>query len=199
MEKKANELDKIPNGVFFIEDAVNPKTECRKYTQLTPDTVVAPTATKYIGVKMGDHAIAIALADIPGDKDGKLPLLPQGHHSPTTSENYVWDSDRQLRRFNVFEDFDGMGNTEHLKAAGCTIPIPDEEWIPSMGEIGIIMMNLGAVNRALKLAGGQQLTAWYWSSTEHSQNLAWIVVYSDGFTDENYKFNSFAVRAVASF
>lgn len=199
MEKKANELDKIPNGVFFIEDTTNTKTECRNYVQLTADTVAAPPATKYIGVKMGDRAVAIALADIPGNEDGELPLLPRGHRSPATSEHYSWDSDRQERRFNVFEDFDGKGNTERLKTAGCTIPLPDEEWIPSMGEIGIIMMNLKAVNRALKLAGGQPLTAWYWSSTEYSQNGAWLVGFSGGNTLYSYKFYSSAVRAVAAF
>lgn len=199
MEKKANELNKIPNGVFFIEDTTNTKTECRNYIQLTADTVAAPPATKYIGVKMGDRAVAIALADIPGNEDDELPLLPCGHRSPATSEHYSWDSDRQERRFNVFEDFDGKGNTERLKTAGCTIPLPDEEWIPSMGEIGIIMMNLKAVNRAIELAGGKPIKGWHWSSTEDSKRYAWYVYFSDGYTGCQSKYHSYAVRAVAAF
>ncbi len=183
----------LPDGLYFISD------DRSQYAKVEPDTVAAPPATKYIGVKMGDKAIAVALHDLPGDEDGELQLLPRGHRSPEASEHYSWDSDRCERRFNVFEDFDGKGNTERLKSYGCEIKLPEGEWIPSMGEIGIIMMNLTAVNKALKLAGGEPLKVWYWSSTELSQYSAWVVYFSDGYTSNNYKYSSNAVRAVAAF
>ena len=37
------------------------------------------------------------------------------------------------------------------------------------------------------------------SSTENSQNNAWNVNFSDGNTNYTYKYNSYAVRAVAAF
>lgn len=41
--------------------------------------------------------------------------------------------------------------------------------------------------------------SWYWSSTEYSQNGAWLVNFSDGYTGSIYKYLSYAVRAVAAF
>ncbi len=201
MEAKiANEIEKINDGVYFIADETCEKTDVRNYVQLTPDVQVAPPNTKYIGVKMGDRAIAVTLNDLPGDEDGELQLLPRGHKSPAASEHYSWDSDRHAYRFNIFEDFNGKENTERLKSYGCQIQLPEGTWIPSMGELGMLMMNLSAVNKALEMAGGQPLKVWYWSSTENSQNVAWSVGFSDGYTNGSYcKCSSGAVRAVAAF
>ena len=42
-------------------------------------------------------------------------------------------------------------------------------------------------------------SAWFWSSTEYSQGSAWNVYFSNGLTNNNNKFNSNRVRAVAAF
>ena len=42
-------------------------------------------------------------------------------------------------------------------------------------------------------------SAWYWSSTENSQNYAWYVNFSSGSTYNIIKYNSYRVRAVAAF
>ena len=42
-------------------------------------------------------------------------------------------------------------------------------------------------------------SAWYWSSTEYSQYNAWSVSFSNGYTSNNSKYNSYRVRAVAAF
>lgn len=42
-------------------------------------------------------------------------------------------------------------------------------------------------------------SAWFWSSTESSQSIAWIVNFSNGITNYNVKYNSGRVRAVAAF
>lgn len=42
------------------------------------------------------------------------------------------------------------------------------------------------------------ISATYWSSTENSQNNAWNVNFSDGNTNNNNKYNSNYVRAVAA-
>ena len=198
-ESNNQHLNELPDGVFFIADEACEKVDARTYCQYRPDMTRAPFPTQYIGVKMGNTAIAVSLHDIPGDDDGELQLLPSNHKSPATSEHYSWDRDKQECRFNIFEDFKGRENTERLKSYGCEIPIPDGEWIPSMGELGLLMMNLTAVNKALELAGGEPLKVWYWSSTEYSQYGAWYVGFSSGSTYYGNKSYSYAVRAVAAF
>ena len=42
-------------------------------------------------------------------------------------------------------------------------------------------------------------SAWYWSSTENSQSNAWYVNFSNGYTGNSIKYNSYRVRAVAAF
>lgn len=183
-------------------------TDLKKYaermnTQLSPNDRLQITlrrdALTYIGVKVGQRAIAVALKDLPGDKDGELQLLPRDHTSPETSEHYSWNDEADKYRFNAFEDFNGKDNTERLKKYGSTISLPEGEWIPSMGELGLLMMYAADVNRAIELAGGKPIKGWHWSSTEHSQNNAWNVYLSDGSTSYNVKYDSGAVRAVAAF
>lgn len=198
-ESNNQHLNELPDGVYFIANEPCEKVDARTYCQYRPDMTRAPFPTKYIGVKMGKAAIAVALHDISGDDDGELQLLPGNHTSPATSEHYSWDRDKQEMRFNVFEDFNGRENTKRLKSYGCEIPLADDEWIPSMGEIGLLMMHLSAVNKALELAGGEPLKVWYWSSTEYSQYYAWSVNFSDGITNGSSKYFSYAVRAVAAF
>ena len=197
-EKTTPTINDLPDGVYFLIDGTHESTGHRIYLPLDECKEAKPNA-KYIGVKMGDRAIAVTLKDLPGDSDGELQLLPRNHRSPYTSEHYSWDTEKQVYRFNVYEDFDGKGNTERLKAAGCEIQLPDGEWIPSMGEIGLLMMNLSKVNKALKLAGGKPLKRFSWSSTEGSQVGAWHVGFSDGVTNLGNKSYSSAVRAVAAF
>ena len=202
LEKAAKALGKteitgsnedLPDGVYFI-------AENRASYQLMADDDTAPHfPTKYIGVKVGQRAIAVALKDLPGDNNGELQLLPRDHTSPETSEHYSWDDEADKYRFNAFEDFDGKGNTERLKEYGSKIEVPEREWIPSMGELGLLMRHATDVNRAIELAGGKPIKGWHWSSTEYSQHSAWGVYFSDGRADNNGKYGSNAVRAVAAF
>ena len=194
-----SDLDKLPDGVYFIAGGAEGEINTKTYAKYDPSMTAAPFPTKYIGVKLGQRTVAVALEDLPGDKDGELQLLPRDHTSPETSEHYSWNDEADEYRFNVFEDFNGKDNTERLKKYGSTISLPEGEWIPSMGELGLLMMHAADVNRAIELAGGKPIKGWHWSSTGNSQNLAWLVGFSDGNTGSSYKFNSLAVRAVAAF
>lgn len=183
----------LPDGVYFI-------AENRTNYQLMTDDGTAPHfPTKYIGVKVGQRAIAVALKDLPGDNDGELQLLPRGHTSPETSEHYSYDMEAEKYRFNAFEDFDGQANTERLKGYGCTIDLPEGEWIPSMGELALLMMHASKVNRAIELAGGKPIKGWHWSSTEQSLDSIWYVHFSFGYTADGSKSGAHALRAVATF
>ena len=195
----AENNEAIPDGVYFIAGGTEGEVNTKTYAKYDPSMNAAPFPTKYIGVKLGHRAVAVALEDLPGDNDGELQLLPRDHTSPETSEHYSWDDEADKYRFNAFEDFDGKGNTERLKEYGSKIEVPEGEWIPSMGELGLLMMHATDVNRAIELAGGKPIKGWHWSSTENSQGNAWSVVFSDGITDTGSKYGSLAVRAVAAF
>lgn len=197
----AENNEAIPDGVYFIAGGTESEVNTKTYAKYDPSMTDAPFPTKYIGVKLGHRAVAVALEDLPGDSNGELQLLPHDHTSPETSEHYSWDKETDEYRFNVFEDFNGKDNTERLKEYGSTISLPEGEWIPSMGELGLLMMHAADVNRALELAGGESIKGWHWSSTEYSRNGAWYVYFSDGYTYNGYgiKYSSHAVRAVAAF
>ena len=194
-----SDLGKLPDGVYFIAGGTESEVNTKTYAKYDPSMTDAPFPTKYIGVKLGHRTVAVALEDLPGDNNGDLQLLPRDHTSPETSEHYSWDDKADKYRFNAFVDFDGKGNTERLKEYGCTINLPEGTWIPSMGELGLLMMHATDVNRAIELAGGKPIKGWHWSSTENSQGNAWSVVFSDGITDTGSKYGSLAVRAVAAF
>lgn len=194
-----SDLDKLPDGVYFIAGGTESEVNTKTYAKYNPSMTAAPFPTKYIGVKLGHRTVAVALEDLPGDTNGELQLLPHDNTSPEISEHYSWDDEADKNRFNAFEDFDGKGNTERLKEYGSKIEVSRGEWIPSMGELGLLMMHATDVNRAIELAGGKPIKRWYWSSTEVSQSNAWLVNFSDGYTSGSIKYNSSAVRAVAAF
>ena len=73
----------------------------------------------------------------------------------------------------------------------------DDWYIPSCGELSLIYMNLTSVNNALSAIGGQPLdTRYYWSSSEHSSNSGWIVLFNNGRTFTRYKRLTSPVRFV---
>lgn len=195
----AENNEAIPDGVYFIAGATEGEVNTKTYAKYDPSMTAAPFPTKYIGVRLGHRTVAVTLEDLPGDNNGELQLMPRNHTSPETSEHYSLDDGADKYRFNTFEDFDGKGNTERLKEYGCTINLPEETWIPSMGELVLLMMHATDVNRAIELAGGKPIKGWHWSSTEYSQNYAWGVIFSDGDTYIGNKYSSNAVRAVAAF
>ena len=194
-----SDLGKLPDGVYFIAGATEGEVNTKTYAKYDPSMTAAPFPTKYIGIKLGHRTVAVALEDLPGDNNGELQLLPRDHTSPETSEHYSWNDEADEYRFNVFEDFNGKDNTERLKEYGSTISLPEGEWIPSMGELGLLMMHAAYVNRAIELAGGKPIKDWHWSSTEDSQYGAWVVHFSDGNSNDTLKYLSYAVRAVAAF
>lgn len=191
--------ENLPDGVYFIAGGTEGEVNTKTYAKYDPSMTAAPFPTKYIGVKLGHRTVAVALKDLPGDNDRELQLLPREHTSPETSEHYSYDTEADTFRFNAFEDFDGQANTERLKEYGSKIEVPEGEWIPSMGELGLLMMHATDVNRAIELAGGKPIKGWHWSSTEYSQGSAWYVYFSDGGTYSGTKYYSNAVRAVAAF
>lgn len=175
-----------PDGVYIIYN--DGRAEVFNGNNPTEDVA-------YIGVKLGSKAIAVALNDLGGRKEYQF--IKDGASSEEECDRYT-----KTRKINAFEDFDGVANTERLKTLETEIPLSelkDGEYIPALGEIGLIMMHLSKVNEALEHVGGTPLKGWYWSSTEYSQYSAWGVSFSDGGTYSSNKYYSGYVRAVAAF
>ena len=74
-------------------------------------------------------------------------------------------------------------------------------WLPSMGEMVMILANFDKINYALsKISGATLLQAnWYWTSTQNSANNAWNLYLFDGLVDFNRKFLQGRVRPVSAF
>ena len=183
----------LPDGIYFIaENRTN-------YQLMTDNDPMPHFPVKYIGVKMGQRAIAVALKDLSGDNNGKLQLLPENHISPKTSDHYSYNNKANKSMFNVLEDFNGQANTERLKGYGCTINLPGGEWIPSVGELSLLMMHTSKVNRAIEMAGGEPIKGGHFSSTEYNEINTWCVYFEDGHAYVSVKCSSNAVRTVTTF
>ncbi len=108
--------------------------------------------------------------------------------------------DRFFEKYDdAVQDSDGLINTEYIKQIGTDIPLGDNEWIPSVRELYIMFLNKRSINAALKLAGGEELCGWYWSSTQNDATLAWLLDFSDGALSWGTKATiSLHVRAVSA-
>ena len=153
---------------------------------------------KYVGVINGKRRIAVALHNIGGEA-AEYQFLKDGAKSPEHSVYYT-----RQQGINAFEDFTGANNTAHIiKDYDSEIPFDkfeDGEYIASMGEWGLLMSYASLINEALKYVGGTPIKGWLWSSTENSQNGAWYVNFTDGYTNYYYgKYHGNSVRAVAAF
>ena len=75
-------------------------------------------------------------------------------------------------------------------------------WLPSLGEMETIYANMKKINYALSLINGAtQLTEnWYWTSTEYSAILAWLLTLTNGGANGGAKATSQGrVRPVSAF
>ena len=146
-------------------------------------------AVKRIGVRMGEHSIAVNLEDLP-----EQTLTNQKDDGNYNS--YINEYD------NAIADWNGKSNTEHIKKVGTGIELKDDEWIPSVAELYLIYLNKRSINSAIELSGGSRIKdGWYWSSTEHSATYAWYLGLNVGnlYGWDSKVSYSYYVRAVAAF
>lgn len=149
-----------------------------------------------IGLKMGSFGIKIALHD-EANGDG-ITLTPKSNSDLKADQDYYID-----KSDDAVADMDGARNTNHLRnILNPQIKLADDWYIPSLGELYRIFINKKAINAALEFAKGDKLQdRWYWTSTECSATIAWILYLSDGST---YSWgakasNTGRVRAVSAF
>ena len=123
---------------------------------------------KCIGVKMGEHSIAINLK-------GLQERTLTKRESNDDYNGYIHECS------DAVVDWNGRSNTEHIKHTGINAKLDDDEWIPSVAELCLIYLNKRSVNSAINLSGEIRLKdGWLWSSTEQSTRYAWGFNFGDG-------------------
>ena len=149
-----------------------------------------------IGLKMGSFGIKIALHD-EANGDG-ITLTTKENGNEENDQAYYTD-----KYDDAVADMDGARNTNHLRnILNPQIKLADDWYIPSLGELYRIFINKKAINAALEFAKGDKLRdRWYWTSTEGSATIAWLLGLYDGNTGNWYTkaSSTFRVRAVSAF
>lgn len=140
-----------------------------------------------VAVKMGDRIATVALHDA---ADGEEIALATD--TPCGSEPF-FHSDF----YDAITDWDGEGNTkDYGDLLNPEIGLKEGQYIPSLAQLHLILLNIKEVNKALEAVGGTPMRkTWYWSSTEYSAIISWNVNFgSGGSTDGNGKFYAVVVR-----
>lgn len=144
-------------------------------------------ADKVIGVavKMGDKIATVALHDA---ADGEEVTLT-ADESSGTPEFYHSDF------FDAITDWDGEANTkDYGEALNPKIDLKEEQYIPSLAQLHLILLNIKEVNKALEAVGGSPMRKeWYWSSTEYSASSSWYVYFYSG---PSYYYSKYGTNVV---
>lgn len=132
----------------------------------------------YAGDFRGSDGLVYGLIVAPGEDVGRAFWGPTG--------------EREL------SDWDGLGNTARLRnecpAAKLAVGFESDEhsdfYLPARRELQLAAANVP------HLFGKE---SWYWSSTPHSEDYAWAVVFERGITSYSYRLNEFRVRPFRRF
>ena len=181
----------IRDGIYLIDQSgfvipYDPDNEPGR-SSIEPYTIIG------VGVKWGEHAIVVALKD---EMDGAEITLTTKDTEEDSPAYYI----KNVR--DAVADWNHEANTEHLrKVLNPQIKLKDGWYIPAMGEMLFIFLNLKAINAALRYVGGQEIQEdWYWTSTELSSTNAWYLNLGAGIMNYSARASiTLHVRAVSAF
>lgn len=146
---------------------------------------------RYIGLKHGYMSFAISLTE-----HDSVQLLDDDSCEESGSGTYY------ERECDALFDIDGRGNTERLVARNPKLRnlLEDDEYIPSLGQLNLMAHHMDELNKAFAYVSASPLSsAWYWSSIEYSQDIAWGMLLSNGYTGKGGKHISYRFRTVIDF
>ena len=181
LNKPITNIDK-PDGIYFI---------------LSPNNIIHESLTTdedkhnsiAVGVKMGDKCVNVTLHDA---ADGENIGLCKEDKNLCGSEQFFHDT-----FWKAMSDWNGEANTNDMRSAlNPDINLGENEYIPSVAQLHLILLNINEINKALVEAGGDPMKEdWYWSSTVHSSGGSWYVSFFNGLTNLNaYKYSYYDVR-----
>ena len=212
-----NKVKAIKPFVFIIYASTNSAVSAPVQTTPSSPTPSTPTPStpQVREYRTGDTYRIGDIIRINGVEGVVFEVTDGGKHgkviSARESEELNWvsnDSDSQLIDAN--NEHNGAYNMAVVKQIpGWRNKYPAFRWcadlgegwyLPAKAEWSAIHSVKEAVDKALESRGAASVRiAWYWSSTEYSRFLAWIVMGSDGFATASDKSNSRYVRAVSAF
>lgn len=139
-----------------------------------------------VAVKMGDRIATVALHDA---ADGEEIALTTD--TPCGSEKFFHPD-----FFDAITDWDGESNTkDYGDLLNPEIGLKEGQYIPSLAQLHLILLNIKEVNKALEAVGGSPMRKeWYWSSTENSAHFSWVVSFFNGFSNTYGRCIAYVVR-----
>lgn len=139
-----------------------------------------------VAVKMGDRIATVALHDA---ADGEEIALTTD--TPCGSEKFFHPD-----FFDAITDWDGESNTKNYgDLLNPEIGLKEGQYIPSLAQLHLILLNIKEVNKALEAVGGSPMRKeWYWSSTELSAHYSWYVSFYNGVSGNYGKYLAYVVR-----
>ena len=162
---------RMKDGVYFVIEGRSPiKFEGEK-------TVLPNDAhTEAVGLVMGEFSIRIALQDEADGEKISLTSTKNGNNPRDDAPYYIESYE------DAVAEMDGDISTDHLRnILNPNIKLQDGWYIPSLGEMYRIFINLKEINAALRFLGKMALCkGWYWTSTETSTYNAWGLDLGDG-------------------
>lgn len=169
-----------PDGIYFILSPSNAIHESLATDEEKHNSIA-------VGVKMGNRFANIALHDIAGGNEIALYQEDEVSCGEQLFNNTFWKAQ---------SDWNGEANTNNMRSAlNPNLNLDEDEYIPSVAQLHLILLNINEINKALEEVGGEPMkTNWYWSSTEYSNTSAWYVHFGSGSTNSYYKAGTFVVR-----
>lgn len=174
----------IEDGVYLVEDGFIPVR--------FEDAAGVVHSAKHCNVMVSyhGHKWIVAKEDI---GDGKLPLLSTDAHPEDTSSLYKCEID-------ALNEFDMVSCTEHLREAGLAFELDADLYIPTAGQLAAMFLYRKELNKALEMVGGTPMKEdVYWSSSENSAFVSWLVGFNDGNVGVNSKCYDIYVRSCMPF
>lgn len=170
-----------PDGIYFILSHSNAIHESIATDEEKRNSIA-------VGVKMGNRFANVALHDVAG---GNEIALYNEDKIPSGSEQFF-----RKTFLKAMSDWNGEANTNNMRSAlNPDLNLDEDEYIPSVAQLHLILLNINEINKALEEAGGEQMKAsWYWSSTEHGSEHEWSISFYDGYTSYFSKGFYFVIR-----
>lgn len=139
-----------------------------------------------VAVKMSDKIATVALHDAADGEEIALTTTEKNGSSEFFRPDF-WDA---------MSDWNGEANTkDYGDDLNPAINLQPGQYIPSLAQLHLILLNIKEVNAALDAVGGSPLREeWYWSSTEYSAGNSWFVGFGSGGSGYNIKYGTTVVR-----
>ena len=156
--------DSIENGVYLV---YNDGTYAKFINDQPRDNVA------FIGLAYDGHTFGVHLC---GSK-GRFPLInTPGHAAP--KDDLCFENE-----WDALMEWDFAKHTRHIQEIGTDIPLEEDEYLPTLACLMVMLHYQEAINAALKHAEGNQINfgSNIWSCLRYGSGYAWSANGNYGF------------------